>query len=314
MVELSQARVHAVVGDSVRLRDEILATLTGAWNGPVKRVTEPADPQRILLDLDTPSFLEEPALWVLRADEKYLRKHQEALLGAAAKEVANGCLVLVVPGLEAKDKLAKALAARKALHIAAVPGPKEIVEWLCARLAAIPEGVERPSSVAEELVEHVGAEPDALLATLDLAVLYAGGQPLDVAAVRAVANGTAERPIYEFTGAFLEGNARKAIDMIYAGGGIEPQPALSALVGETRKLIACCETSDDGDAVAWAGGRGRGNLYYARKRARDLGRATLLRLLQGMVLAQRQMRQSGNHGELTLELLALNAQRVVRGR
>lgn len=308
------ARVHAVVGESVRLRDESLAALTRTWNGPVKRVTEPSDLQRILLDLDTPSFLEEPALWVLRADEKYLRKHHEPLLGAAAKPTANGCLVLVVPGIEAKDKLAKALTAKGSLHHAESPGGKEMVEWLCARLSAIPEGVERPSSVAEELVEHVGSEPDALLAAIDLAVLYAGGQPLNVAAVRAVASGTAERPIYEFTGAFLEGNARRAIDLIYAGGGIEPQPALSALVGETRKLIACCETADDGDAIAWAGGRGRGNLYYARKRARDLGRATLLRLLQGMILAQRQMRQSGNHGELTLELLALNAQRVVRGR
>ena len=93
---------------------------------------------------------------------------------------------------------------------------------------------------------------------------------------------------------------------------MDAQPALGALVSETRKLIACCETSDDAEAISWAGGKGRPNLYYARKRSKDLGRATLQRLLQGLVMAQRQLRQSGIDDELTLEMLAINAQRVVK--
>jgi DNA polymerase III delta subunit len=312
MAELTSARVHAIVAESARLRDEELARAIGAWTGPIKRVSEPPDLPTLLLDLDTPSLFESASLWVVRADDKYLKRHNEALIDSAAKPVANGVLLLVAPSLDAKSKLAKALTARRALVHLPSPGPKEVVDWLGERLSALPGGVERARDVAEELVEHIGGDVDALLATADTAALYAWGGPLTVAAVRAVASGTAERPIWEFTAAVLEGNAKRAIELLHAGGGLGAQPALSSLTSEARKLIACCETSDDADAAAWGGMRGRGNLYYARKRSRDLGKTTLMRLLQGMILAQRQLRQTGADGEAILEIFALNVQRVVR--
>ncbi|MBA2480820.1 MAG: hypothetical protein H0V44_09165 [Planctomycetes bacterium] len=312
MAALTSARVHAIVSESARLRDEALAEICADWTGPVKRSSEPADLQTLLLDLDTPSLFDPPALWMVRADDKYLKRHNELLADAVAKPVANGVLLLVASALDGKSKLAKALTAREVLYLPGSPGPKDVGEWLTGRLAGVPHGVERPREVAHELIEHVGPDIDALLATVDTAVLYCWGTPLTVEAVRAVTDGTAERPIYEFTAAVLEGQASRAISLLHAGGGIGAQQALSALTSEARKLIACCDTSDDAEAAAWAGMRGRSNLYYARKRARDLGKATLSRLLHGMILAQRQLRQSGHDPDTTLEVFALNAQRVIR--
>ncbi|MBA3708358.1 MAG: hypothetical protein H0W83_06030 [Planctomycetes bacterium] len=312
MPDLIAHRVHAVVSDSSRLRDEALADVLQGWNGPLKRLSEPADLPGILIDLDTPSLFDPATLWVLRADDKYLKRHNEVLTDAAAKPVANGVILLVASALDGKSKLAKALSSRGTLIAVESPGPKEIIDWLCGRLSSRHEAVERPRDVAEELVEHVGFEVDALLATIDTVSLYVAGGPLTAKAVYAVASGTGERPIYEFTGAVLDGNARRAIELLHAGSGIAPQQALSALTTETRKLIACCESSDDSEAMSWSGMKGRGNLYYARKRARDLGKPNLVRLLHGMILAQRQLRQTGSDTELTLETLALNAQRVIR--
>jgi DNA polymerase III delta subunit len=309
--------VHVVAGPSRILRDELVAALLAGWSGPVKRTGEPGDLARIVLDLDTPSLFEEPALWLVRADGRYLRKHAELLLAAVGPATA-GVLVLTVPeGERAKagdplGKLQKALSGAKAWHEAGPPDAKEVVAWLLQRVTGHPQGVERPRQVAEALVDHLGTDCDALLGALEVAAIHAGDGPLTPEGVHLVVAGSADRPIWEFTNAFLEGNGRKAIELMHAGEGLEAQRALSALAGEVRKLLACGETADDGEVAAWIGARGRPNLYYARQRARNLGRAPLLRLLSGCLLAQRQLRQGGTDQELALETLVLHAQRVVR--
>jgi DNA polymerase III delta subunit len=310
---MPETRLHLIAGSSVRLRDEKLAALLKTWPGAVKRLVEPQDLQRILLELDTPSFLDEGALTVIRCDDKWLKKHGAALAEHVGKPIANGWLLLVAPGIDQREKFAKALLAAKALHPAEAPDGREVKGWLLGRLTDLPWGVERPGELADELLAHAGEDCDALLAALDVAVLYAAGSPLTPDAARAVLDGTAERPIWEFTGALLEGLAGAAIELLHAGGGLPPERAVLSLENETRKLIACCETSDDREAGAWAGAKG-GNLYYARKRAKEIGRPTLLRLLTGLAQTHRQLRQTGLEPELALELLAVQAQRVVRGR
>ena len=71
-------------------------------------------------------------------------------------------------------------------------------------------------------------------------------------------------------------------------------------------------TADDGEVAKWINARGRPNLYYARQRARNLGRAVLVRLLTGCLHTQRLLRQSGTNAELALETLVLHAQRIIR--
>jgi DNA polymerase III delta subunit len=315
---LSTSRLHVIAGHSLVLRDELLAELLTQWRGPVKRTVEPGDPERIVLDLDTPSLFEEPALWLVRADGKYVRKHAETLARAVGPGGA-GALVLTVSSLDRSNKsgdpvaqLQKALRAAGAWHEAGAPEGKELSAWLCARLTGHPQGVDRPRQVADALIEHLGDDLDALFATIGSLAIYAGDGPITTEAVEALVMGNAAKPIWEFTNAVLEGDARKAIELMHAGEGLEPQRALSSLVGELRKLIACCETADDAQAAIWIGTKGRPNLYYARQRARNLGKACLQRLLYGCLLVQRQLRQGGADLELAVEILVLHAQKVIR--
>jgi DNA polymerase III delta subunit len=306
------SRLQVVAGASVRLRDELAAGFISGWQGPVKRAVEPADLNRILLDLETPSFLETATLQVVRGDEKYVKKHQALLTPCIGASAVNGVLLLITPGIDQREKFTKALIQAKALHLVDAPERGAVAGWLAHRLSLLPWGVAHGGAVADALLATIGEDPDALLAAADVAALYAADAPLDVAAVEAVTSGIAERPLWEFTAALLEGRAARAIELLYAGAGIEPQVAISSLLNEVRKLLACAEHSDDAAAISAAGLKGKPNLYYARKRSKEMGRTVLLRVLQGLLQAQRQLRRSGYQPELVMELLALNAQRVVR--
>lgn len=315
---LTTSRLHLITGDSLVLRDELMPQVLAGWNGPIKRVVEPADLSRVVLDLDTPSLFEDPALWLVRCDGRYLRKHAETLLPLAGVPAVAGLVVMSLDGPDkgkagdAVAKLLKALTAAEALHQADVPGEKEIVGWLTARLDRHPQGVTHPRRVAEAFVEHLGDNLDALLAAITVVAIHADQGPLTAEGVDALVAGQAGRPIWEFTGAVLDGNARRAIELLHAGDGLASQLALASLASEIRKLIACCDTTDDAEVATWILAKGRPNLYYARQRARNLGRPLLVRLLTGCLQTQRQLRQSGTDHELALETLVLHAQRVIR--
>jgi DNA polymerase III delta subunit len=319
MSTLSQSRLHVVTGSSLYLRDHTTATLLGSWQGPIKRQCEPNDPARLVLDLDTPSLFEDPAAWVIRCDGKWLKKHAEILLPLVGTQAVAGLIVLSVSdmdkskaGGEAFTALTKALKKHAVLHESDEPDSKMVVNWLSDRLAKHAQKVENPRLVAEALVEHLGDDIDALLNAVDVVAIYAGDKPLSTDAVHAVIVGQAGRPIWEFTAAVLEGKCQRALELLQAGGGINPQQAITALTSEVRKLFACLESNDDAEVAEWIGSRGKPNLYYARQRAKLIGQANLQRLLTGCLQTQRQLRQTGSDNELALETLVLHARRVVR--
>jgi DNA polymerase III delta subunit len=277
--------------------------------------------ERIVLDLDTPSMFGDPTLWLIRGDGAWIRKHADVLRRALGSGSADsGCIILALGRVEkgrGNDGLAmllKEAGKASALHEVEAPAGRELPGWLCGRLGSMAQGVDRPLQVAQALIEHLGEDVDALLGAIDLLAVYNDEQAIDLAAVTALVTGTAERPIWDFTGAVLEGNSRRAIELMRAGQGLEPQQALSALIGELRKLIACCESPDDGQVASWIGARGRPNLYYARGRSRTVGKRNLVRLLNGCLQTQRQLRQSGIDPELAMEVLVLHAQRLVRSQ
>jgi DNA polymerase III delta subunit len=309
---LEAARLHAVIGSSLRLREEIIGELLAPWQGPIKRANDPEDLQHITLDLGTPSLFSEPALWIVRMSTPYARKHRAELLPLAEAGLLGPGLVLALNEIDRKDDLAKLLAKSAAVHIAEGPEPREIHGWLSARLAKVPQGVERAHQVAEALISHIGENVDGLLSAIETVAAYCGDKPLTVSAVEDLCGGTAERPIWEFTGAFFSGDARRALELLHGGGGMEASQALAGLINEARKMLACEETDNDADASAWSGGRGRGNLYHSRNRARALGKSLLLRLMNGFVQTQRKLRQTGHDHELVLEMLVLHAQRIIR--
>ena len=303
-------RLSLVVGTSARLRDEALATLLTSWEGPVKRVVEPEDVDRILLDLDSTSLFGDSALWIVRGGEGWLAKHQERLARQFALAEAAGALILVVEAIDGRSALAKQGKEQGAILLAEGPErPEDAIGWLSDRLRQHAQAPQEPGAVAHLLVERLGTDADALLAAVDTAALHAEAE-ITVDDAAAVTGGLAERPIWEMTGAVADGDARRALELLTAGHGTDPEPAVHALAGEWRRMIAALETSDDREASRWLGLTRPAKLYYPRRRAQALGRQTVLRLIHGLIQTHRQLRTGGNDPELSVITYVLHAQRL----
>jgi DNA polymerase III delta subunit len=312
--DLRQSRLHAVIGVSHRLRDEVLDRVISGWAGPVKRHVEPEDLQRLVLDIGTASLFEEPALRLVRAGPAYVKRHRETLLGLVGGDASGGVMVLVTDPPERKDDaLFKGLAKISAMHGADEPDGKGMVDWLAGRLGALPHGSDRPRHVAEAMVEALGHDVDALLGASEVLAIYRHDRPVDVAAVHELYANTAARPLWSFVDAVLDGKAGAALEQLHAIGAEKPDAALNALAAELRKVLACLETDDDTEAARAAGIWGRPNLHYTRRRARNLGRSAAMRLLGGTIYATRQLRQGGANPALALETLVLHARKLVPG-
>lgn len=313
-------KLRAVLGSSARLRDAALAPLTAAWSGPVKRVADPGELRAILADADTPSLFGDPTLWVVRGSEAWLKRCAADLAPLAGTEAVAGAVILVAAGIDGRTPLAKTLLAARAVIDADPPwaglkpweaGPAAKA-WAAERLGAHPGGVQRAMLCAELLHGHAGEDADALLAAIDVLCAYADDAPITPEMVEAVVVGTAQRPVWEFTGAVLAGEAGKAIGLLHAGQGMEPAMGLAVLHNEVRKLISCLDADDDATAGRLAGLKGRPNLRQARRQAANLGRAALVRLLSGIVKAQRQLRGGAEDPALAVELLVLHARQLLQ--
>ncbi|MFW5751367.1 MAG: hypothetical protein ACOCZK_06930 [Planctomycetota bacterium] len=310
--DLQASRLQAVVGESWRLRDQAIAELLAGWDGPVKRAPEPDDMESLILSLDTPSLFEPPALYVVSAGQRYIERWRDRLQGLVGEPVVAGALVLALDKLPGNERLARALSRNGCLHKVSAPRGKAFLPWFVDLLNAWPTPIDRPREVAEELVRHRGEDVDGLVAGLELAAAYAGSEPVDARAVAAVVGGEAERPIWEFTDAVLSGRSARAIRLLHAGDGLDPHLALAAVANELRRCLAALVSDDDAEAAALAGVRGRPNLYHTRRRARELGRRCCTRVLTGVLQAQRDLRRSGSDPAVTMELLVVNVQRVIR--
>ena len=162
-------KLRAVLGTSARLRDEALAPLLAAWNGPIKRTVDPADLRSILADVDTPSLFGDPTLWLIRAGEPWLKSKSADLMTQVGVEALAGGILLVAPGVDGRGPLAKALAAAHAAIDADPPwaglkpweaGPAA-KGWIADRLAQHPAGVQRTMLCADLLHGHAGEDADA---------------------------------------------------------------------------------------------------------------------------------------------------------
>lgn len=306
-------RLTAVVGPSVRLRDELLQPLLAGWGGEVKRTVEPEDVPALLMDLDTPSLFSTPALWLVRCDAPWIKRHADALAGAVGPGSGVGALVLVAGELDRRTALAKALDKAGALLDAAGPGDREVHAWTVARLNAHPQGVQDAGQVANVLVEAFGTGVDAILGAIEQIALYLDDQPLTPAAARAVVAGIAERPPWEAVAALFEGDAKRCLELLHAGTGQAPELLLGAVAADLRRMLACAETRDDGEAARLAGHKGSPfALRHARRRLQAVGAGNAVRLMNGVAQTWRQLRQGGGDPGTTLDCFVLHARRVLR--
>ncbi|GDY11931.1 hypothetical protein LBMAG53_08090 [Planctomycetota bacterium] len=312
---LHDSTLHVAVSSSVRLRDQMVADLLAGWEGPVRRLIEPDGLDRIIIGLDTPSFFEPAAALVVRCDDRWIKRHRDLLTPLIGRKAGGGVLILSTAAVEAgpgSRAFTKSLEKTGVLHHVAVPEGRALAGWLADRISQGGHPVTQAMAVANALCNHVGEDADALLSALDVAIAYAGDEPLSESTVEAVVGGNAARPTWEFAGALVEGKADQAYKLLAAGGGLEPHLAVAAVLGELRKLLACTESRDNAQAASWAGVRNPNAMLYARRRADALGRGALLREMRATIHAQQQLRTSGSDPVVAVEQLVLHARLIAR--
>ena len=316
-MELASSRIHVLVGRSHRLRRETLDELCATWNGDISRASDPANIQDLIMAVDTPSLFGDASLHVIAVSENYLAKHAALIKEHLGVAGSNGALVLHGEKIPAKGGVRQAAQKAGALLSCDEPGnkPRDIEQWLRGRLDHV--GCQGSQVVARALIHHRGGDLDALLASIDVLQNYAGDEEITIEDVHAVMLGQAEEPLYKFADAFFNGNASTAINLLYAGRGLEAQQSINTLINESRKLLCSLEFSDPEDLAYYAGLRYRLNEYAVnaiRKRALGMGKRCLLRLLTGIQQAQRELRTSARDPMLVIETLILQASRVIRSQ
>jgi DNA polymerase III subunit delta len=159
--------------------------------------------------------------------------------------------VLALVGAETKkgSPLGKACAKTGDVLIYDVP-KRRLPDWVAKRFGE--HGVEIDGEAARVLVELVGEDPEALAGEIDKLATWAGGEAVGVAAVEALAAGSAEVPGYELTDAW----GRRDAPAVLAACGLllerspDPPsravPALAGLlvghVGRVRSVQALLES------------------------------------------------------------------------
>ncbi len=307
------ARITAIVGSSMRLRDEALKHLLADWPGPVERHPEPDDLTSLLAALDSPTLFGDPPLLVVRGDERWLKKVQEALAVEVTKPPGVGRMILLLSALDGRSALAKALGKSRSLVDADGPDERNAIDWTVQRLTDHPQGALQARELASVLVEVCGAQADALLMAIDVLAIHAGDDAISPAGLPVIAASGLKRPPWELSSAVLEARAPRAIDMYHAGGKPEPEAFVNACAMEVRRLLACAENLPEEQLAEIFGKNAKGWVIdKSRQRARGIGRPTLLRLLGGLIGLQRQLRTSGTDADLAVELFVLHAQRLLR--
>lgn len=315
MAELNHSCLHLLIARSHRLRRELLQSLCAGWQGPVERLHEPKQIQDILMAVDTPSLFGDATLHVIAASEAWLGRQAAMLKDYLGRPTSSGVVIIHADKVPQKGGLRQAAQKQQALHLAEEPANKQrdVESWLIGRLNQL--DCQGASVVARALLFHRGLDLDALLAALDVLELHAGDEAISIDDVHAMIDGQAEEPLYKFADAFFNGDSRNAIALLHAGRGIGVQPAINALINETRKLLSAIEWSDAEDIALHAGMRYRLQDYAAkaiRRRALGMGKRCLLRLLTGIYQAQRELRSTVSDADRVLETLILNGSRVIR--
>ena len=90
-----------------------------------------------------------------------------------------------------------------------------------------------------------------------------------------------------------------------------PSPCSQPLANELRRFLCALASDDDREAAGLAGVPNPNQMRFARRKAQRLRIRACERLLRGVMQTQRAIRH-GDDSEMAIELLMLNAQRVIR--
>lgn len=179
--------------------------------------------------------------------------------------------VLALVGDEVKKDSALAKAAAKSGSVLVYDVAKRrLPEWVAKQFGE--RGVETDAEACRVLVEIVGEDPEELASEIDKIATWAGGDPVGVAEVEALAAGCAEVPGYELTDAWGRRDLRAALAAFQtllerSGDPVSRSvPGLAGLlVGHVARVRACQAYADEGLTAREAASRIKRHPFYVEK-------------------------------------------------
>lgn len=235
---------------------------------------------------------------------------QEPLAGYLSDPVAEACLIVRAPKVDARVAWVRAIAKAGAHFAFTVPKPRELPAVLMA--LARDRGAQLDAGAAARLVDEVGADLLALTASLDKCIAYAGeSMRVGVAEVDACVARTREEAIWDLTDAVADRHLRKALVTLHAmlDAGTGPIMVVGSLARLFRQIWGAKVATEQRmgpDEVARAVGV---HPFVARKlcaRAGRLPHGTLAFALERLWAADRALKSSRLADRLLVEELLLD--------
>jgi DNA polymerase III subunit delta len=208
-------------------------------------------------------------LVVVSGVERWKAADVKAVAEYLATPAPETVLALVAEELKKDSALAKACAKAGEVLVYDVP-KRRLPDWV-ARLFA-DRGVEIEPEAARVLVELVGEDPEALAAEVDKIATWAGGEPVDVAHVEALAAASAEVPGYELTDAWGRRDLAATLSACQLLLERSPDPASRAvpalvglLVGHVGRVRSVQMLVEEGAAAREIASRLKRHPFYVEK-------------------------------------------------
>lgn len=174
------------------------------------------------------------------------KNNMAALLAYVAAPVASTVLLLTSTGIDGRSKLVTAVKkVGVVLKLEAIKRDRDAVDFAVEQARQQKIDLRRP--VAERLVELVGTHPTALLAALERASLHAGSSRVALEDVEAVAGGSREAIIFDFTDAVGMGHRDRALAVLAdlfrenPGGEIAQANAVLAMLIRQLRLVSLAQ-------------------------------------------------------------------------
>lgn len=186
--------------------------------------------------------------------------------------------------------------------------PDRVPGWIAARAAL--KGVRLEPAATAELASAVGTDTDRAEQELAKLATYSKGEPVTVAAVRALVPGAIETEVFDLTRAVVRRDARTAIDRLerLLDEGQAPQQILALLLWQFRVvLFASAMKSDaDGERMARAIRSSAGAIGRWRAEARRISRSDVVRAYEALYATDLAIKQGRTEPETALMLCMLD--------
>jgi len=315
--------VYAVTGEEQLLKSEALAAVKHKALGDadpsmcyVEFDGDEVEARAVFDELRTLPFLGDRRVVLLEKADKFIEQHKNLLGSYIDSPASSGTLILLLNKLDARTKLAKALAKWNSVVDCQRLYERQIPGWINQRVQS--HGKRIAPRAAQVLAEYVGTDLGQLSSQIEKVITYVGErQQIDVDDIVVLADTDRTRTIFELTECIGRKDTQKALRVLnqFTQTGDEAVYVVTMLAWQLRrfwktKRVCAQEAGADNrslnDRVLRAIG---GSPFFIPDVIRQAGAFTetdLLRRYRMLLDCDIRLKTSGDDPKTTLELLLIN--------